>query len=503
MAEVSDIVRVSATIRPRGTVRREHGRTLFLTSGSGLPASGSDGRVAPFARLADVQEAFPGNDAVTNAAEKYFAQTPHPKNFLVGRWRKAAVPWVLRSGVLSSADIAAISGDSRTNAVDVDVAFSGAANKHLTAINLSSVASGSALAGKLQTALQGVRAAPFTAAAVTVDFANSRLEIRMTTAPGVPPYFIDKTNNYPLATALKLTQAAGAEYHPGGAKQTISDALDELRDADDSWYFLVLESAEADSTNQLEASAWAQTNEVMLVADSHAAAGPAGNAGALQTLSQTARSRTAVIWSAHEDYKAVSLAARLSSVDFDGRATLITAKFRTLPGCKADVLTPTQRDTLDKRRCNYYTAFGGTNVVAEGVTLDGSTWIDAQYWLDWIVGRIRSTVFDLLRQSGRVPLTPTGLALLRDAVSGVCHDGVRNGGIAGGTVSTAMRGEIASAVGDPSFDGNLPSGYLVYVPPLRLLSTSDRDARTAPGFRVWLKGSGAVHFADIDLTFED
>ena len=196
------------------------------------------------------------------------------------------------------------------------------------------------------------------------------------------------------------------------------------------------------------------------------------------------------------------MAARLSGVNFDGANTLITAKFKSLPGTVPDALDRAGQTELDQKRVNYYTRFGADAIFAEGWTLKPGTWIDVRYWLDWIVDEIKRRVFNLLyTQPTRLPQTDAGIASLRAEVERVCEAGVRNGGIAPGAVSEPMANDIRLATGNREFTGRLARGFLVHVDPLSSLTEADRAARNAPGMKVWLKGSGAIHFADIELVF--
>ena len=212
--------------------------------------------------------------------------------------------------------------------------------------------------------------------------------------------------------------------------------------------------------------------------------------------------RTFLVWSDVPDYKALSMCARLSSVKFDGQNTLITAKFKSLPGTIPDALNRVGQLELDRKRVNYYTRFGPEAIFAEGWTLKPGTWIDVRFWLDWIVDQIKHRVFRLLHDHPtRLPLTEAGIASLKGEVERVCEMGVRNGGIAPGFVSETVANDIRQTTGSQDFGGQLTRGFLVHVPPVAGLSDADRAARRSPPMKIWFKGSGAVHFADIELVF--
>ena len=174
-----------------------------------------------------------------------------------------------------------------------------------------------------------------------------------------------------------------------------------------------------------------------------------------------------------------------------------------MPGTKADEISASQKIELDRKRINRYTPYGDFNIYEEGVTFQTGTWIDVRYWLDWFVGAVRTDVFNLLASSPRIPQTNAGIATIVNVIEAVCRQGVANGGIAPGVVTAGMAADIRQSTGDDEFDGVLSNGYLVFVSPLASQAQADREARQSPPFRIWVKGSGAVHFVEIDITFEN
>ena len=100
----------------------------------------------------------------------------------------------------------------------------------------------------------------------------------------------------------------------------------------------------------------------------------------------------------------------------------------------------------------------------------------------------------------RIPLTPRGLGRIQATVEAVCEAGRFNGGIFPGRVSEATSNDIRRTTGS-EFDGFLGRGYLVYVTPV--VTEAQRNARQAPPTTVWLRGSGAVNFLEVTLTFSE
>ena len=202
-------------------------------------------------------------------------------------------------------------------------------------------------------------------------------------------------------------------------------------------------------------------------------------------------------------YRAVSVAARFSSIDFSRSDSLITIFGKTLPGVTPDDFTSAQIAEIGRKRGNYYVSVGGTNIVRPGVTVAPAWFMDTRLWLDWIIDRIRRDIFALLTTLARLPLTERGSARILSVINAACEVGRTNGGIAPGYVSTATQTDIQRVTGNTSFDGYLGRGYLAHVAPISTLTQAQRDAREAPPTTVWLKGSGAINFVDILLRFTE
>ena len=301
---------------------------------------------------------------------------------------------------------------------------------------------------------------------------------------------------------LGLSPQVGARMFDGADSETITQALDRLAQIDPDFYFVTLAEGIVDTDDVLEAAEWAASNDRFLLADSHEerALDPADTTSVIARLAAPRSPSASAIWSRTSDYKAVSLAARFGAVNFEGVQSLITAKFRRLYGTVPDDLTPTQAAALRERGVNWYSNVGGTPIIQEGTSFGG--WIDVQVFLDWLVTRIRENLFNALRSANRVPQTDDGIAALKEAAEDICAQGVRNGGIAPGTLAETEANAIRLATGNPDFTGFLSNGYLVHVLPVAEQPQADREARKAPPVSVWLKGSGAVHFVDIGLVFE-
>ena len=365
------------------------------------------------------------------------------------------------------------------------------------------------VASTLQTALRAVRAsarADLRSATVEFDpvgFFRVRLGFDSTSGdPYVINGFMADDAQEP-ASALGLDNTSGGGIAQGQASETIEDAMDAISGLDDGWYFVTVDPSITTGADLLSLSRWVQTKAHMLALDvmDEGVLTPNESTSLAAQLSALEQQRTFLVWSRTRDSKALSLAGRLSSVNFDGEDTLITPKFKSLPSTVSDIVTTAQKKELDRKWVGYYTRFGPDAIFAEGWTQSGD-WIDVRYWLDWIISAIQDEVYNLLRQHPtRVPQTAEGLASIEAAIERVCEAGRRNGGIAPGRVSEAVANDIRLAINNPDFDGFLTRGYLVVVGSIADQLEQDRNARKAPPARVWITGSGAMHSATIILTF--
>ena len=365
------------------------------------------------------------------------------------------------------------------------------------------------VASTLQTALRAVRTAARTdlrSATVEYDptgFFRVRLGFDSNTDDPYPitAFMVDSAQE--AASALGLDSASGGSIAQGQASETIEGAMDVISGLDDSWYFVTVDSGIRLGADLLALSRWVQAKTHMLALDvvDEGVLTPNESTSLAAQLSALEQQRTFLVWSRTRDSKALSLAGRLSSVNFEGQNTLITPKFKSLPGTNPDIVTAGQKEELDRKWVGYYTRFGPDAIFAEGWTQAGD-WIDVRYWLDWITKATQSEVYTLLRQHPtRVPQTAEGLASIEAAIERVCEAGRRNGGIAPGRVSEAVANDIRLASNNPAFEGFLPTGYLVAIGSIADQLQIHRDARVSPTIRVWLKGSGAMHHITIGLVF--
>ncbi len=497
---VSSIVQVSASIVEQGLLRREFGISLFLTTDETLP--GGSGRVQRFADFNSVASVFAVGSEPYEAANVYFQQSPFPKNLVIGRFIDIDIPAILVGGNHTTlAAFQAISDGTFTmffDGVDTDII----AVDFSTDLSFADVAA--TLSAKLVTA--GVDYA------VTYDVIEKAFVITgtMVGTPNTLSFATPQGTGTDLSGLLGWTAATGGTLQQGQDEETIEQAITAIQALDNSWYFITLETPLWDTQAVLDVSAFIAAQPFMFFAESTdlGVLTTGENTSNFALIAALAPDRTVMTWSRTEDYKGLSAAARLGSTNYAGSSTVITLKFKKLPGTIADDINPTEKTELDRKNVNGYFIFSTVAsqdaIYSEGITAKSGVFADVRAFVDFFVDAIQVSEFDLLVQSPtKVPQTPAGVAALESVATNVCNQSVRNGGIAAGQLSPALTLDVQQSTGAADFDGFLVSGFLIHTTPLADQSQSDRNERKAPPMKIWLKGSGAFHFIDISILFEN
>lgn len=501
MPEISKIVRVSSQITGGGVLRRDFGIMLFITTDKSVLGTGSN-RIVEIANTDDATIFELGTEPRT-ALDILYQQIPFPKNTIVGRWIDEDVPAEIEGGSPSTFAV--------LNAIN-DASFE-CKGEDFTAIDLTVPSDLDGIATAIQTALRTGTDADFTDATCTYNVTEARFEVTTGTSVGASATLTVFSPTDPLVgtdVSELLGLGTTATLNQGADEETITEAIEAIIALNDSPYFITVENTIVDFDTLNEVRVWVSSRAYMFFMDNFEAGAltPGESASVLAQFFAFQPERVAAMWSATKDYKALSFAGRFSSVNFSGSNTIITGNLKELPGTLSDDINTTEQGALEEKYSNYYAPFFSTgspsvNGVFNGTAMKPSIWIDVRYFLDWAVNAIRVDVFNLLRNSNKVPQTEAGVAAIQGVIEDIMIQAVRNGGIAPGQLSAEAELDVQLSTGNSDFDGFLTTGYLIYAPGIFTMSQSDRNQRKAPPFKVWMKGSGAIHEVDIALIFEN
>ena len=156
-----------------------------------------------------------------------------------------------------------------------------------------------------------------------------------------------------------------------------------------------------------------------------------------------------------------------------GRWTLC---YKTLAGCTADQLTPTQSTNVRAKYFNTYEVIGGVSIVRWGTTSSGE-YLDYIVFMDWLKSRLSEAVFGLFVNSAKVSYDRDGFAAIQDAMTAVFKEG------------QVKDANGIQAITDYSEDSNKVQngGYWIEFPRLEDIAAADKQNRLLQNvkFAVW------------------
>lgn len=481
---VSDVVEVDILMAPRAAQMRNFGSLLVL---------GSSDVISPLERMRtytsfDAVEADFGTEAPeTQAAQRYYSQSPQPKDLYVGRWVKDAAAGELQGGILTQTqqDMAlftAVTDGSMKITIDGTL-------KTITGVTFAAESNLNGVAARVADKLP--------TATVVWDASAGRFVVtsKTTGATSAVSFAQANTSGTDLSALMHLTQDDGAKTAAGLPAESLTDCVALMAEFSAKWYGLTL----ADSGVQLaDAVAVAKLIEAQspsrifgyTVQDGNAT-DPQSDGDIAAQLSAANLGRTLTQYSGSDPYAAPSLMGRAFSVNFNGNNTTITLKFKQEPGITAEFLTSTQAKALKAKNCNVFVNYNNdTAIIQEGVMCNGD-FIDERHGLDWLQNFLQTNLYNLFYTSTtKIPQTDAGNTRLLANVEASMDQAVDNGLIAPGVWNGGPIGHLSP--GDM-----LTKGYYVWMDAIDTQAQSDREARKAVPIQVACKLAGAVHFADV------
>lgn len=485
---VSKVVKVNILSSPTFPARKGFGLLNIIGNSTKLPVGN---RIRFYSDMDAVAADFSSTDEEYKAATVFFSQSPRPTEVAISRRFDVAVPGELLCSVNYEPLIA--NWQAVTNG-GFDIKLDGV-NKQITALNLSAAANLNAVASAIQTKLAAA------AAGTTCIFNGTRFIIRSGTvgATSTVDYTTAPTgvgSPTDIGSLLGSRTADLGIMTAGAAIETIAGTLDALQDINQSWYGFTF-TKEVTEQNLKDAAAWGEAR-VKIFGFTTSASNVLDQAATNDIASYMKSNlydRTFYVWDNNDPYQIVSAFARAFTVNFNEQNSTLTLKFKQLPGTSPITITESQRQALLLKNCNYYTYFGDSAMLAEGVMASGK-FFDERHGLDWLQNAIETNVFGyMFTRTTKVPQTDKGVASLIQQVEKACREGVNNGLLAPGQWNGNDLGEMRSGM-------YLSKGYYVYAQPVAEQNQSDREARKAPPIQAIIKGGGAIHFADITVTFE-
>lgn len=481
---VSDVVEVDILMAPRAAQMRNFGSLLVL---------GSSDVISPLERMR-TYTSFPAVEAdfgteapETQAAQRYYSQSPKPKDLYVGRWVKEAAAGELQGGILTQAqqDIAAfIAVTDGAMKITVD-----GTQKSITGVTFAAESNLNGVAARVADKL--------TTATVVWDDAMERFVVtsKTTGETSTVSFAQAGASGTDLSALMHLTQADGAKNAAGLPAESLTDCVALMAEFSAKWYGLTLADSDVDLADAVAVAKLIEAQSPSRIfgytVQDGEATDPQSTTDIAATLSSANLGRSLTQYSGTDLYAAASLMGRAFSVNFNGNNTTITLKFKQEPGITAEFLTPTKAKALKAKNCNVFVNYNNdTAIIQEGVMCNGD-FIDERHGLDWLQNFLQTNLYNKLYTSTtKVPQTDAGNTSLLANVEASMDQAVDNGLIAPGVWNGGPIGHLAT--GDM-----LTKGYYVWMDSIDTQAQSDREARKAVPIQVACKLAGAVHFADV------
>lgn len=488
---VSRVVSVAVQLTPAAAQSQALNNLLLLGTSSVIdPVE----RYRTYLTVGAVAADFGTSADEYKAALRWFAQAPQPTSLLIGRFVDTASRGGLKGGVLTPTQQLMATWNAITTGA-FKIVKDGAAAVAVGPMSFAGAANLNAVAAIIQ-------AAAGMPAGVTViwNATYQRFEFESNTvgATSAIGYLQAPATGTDISGTVGGLAASGGYVYQGMAAETLPAALALFDDQYGQRFYGIGLMASTVPASVLAAAAYVE------------AAGPkrilfhttqdVGTLSGVSTLDlayqlkQLAYKRTFTQYSGTAPYAAMSAAARILGVNYEGDQTTITLKFKQEPGVIAENLSVTQALAAEAKNANLFIAYeNNTSILEQGVMASGD-FTDIITGADWLATTIQRDVWNLFYSSNsKIPQTDDGANLIQAAVEARCIQAVTNGLAAGGVWNAGGFGVLNQ--GD-----YLAKGYYVYVMPMRLQPQADRTQRKCPPIQIAIKLAGAIHSADLTIN---
>jgi hypothetical protein len=448
------------------------------------------GSIVSMPSQAAVAAYFGASSAEAALASNYFLgydnSSVKPGGLLFWQYPTAPVGAYLRGGnvgaVLTLVQLQALSG---TVIATIDGTL-----KTSTTINMSGVASFSAAAALIATALTATVTYDSVAGAFVVASGTTGVTSTMTYATGT------------ISAALLLTQASGAVVSQGaiaGVPGT-SMAAAVLQSTNWASFFTTFEPI---SSDKVLFAAWTNgtgNRYAYIMWDTASAGTVSGDtSSSAYLIKQATYSGTVPLYAPFANY-AAALSGYIGALNFGQRNGRATMAFRTQSGLGATVTDAGTAANLLANGYNYVGLYATANqtftFMYNGSITGPFAWIDSFVDQIWLNNQLQLALVTLLTGAGSVPYNADGYALIAAACNDPITAAVRFGAIRTGvTLSALQTAQVNSAAG-VAIDAVLfqRGWYLQVLDP----GAQVRGVRGTPNCTLWYMDGGSVQ--RINLT---
>lgn len=480
MVDIVNIVNVSIAAQGRKLGFYNVNNVMLLSDETPIADFGTD-KYRAYVSANDVKNDFGSESMTYKMALAAFAQTPNMLagngQLLIGLMEKTPVPATKATGSISfsgqptAADTITIG--SNTYVFDTDIT----------------------IGADLEETIGNIVAATWTNVDVTATADGIAIEASSAGAAG---------NTIGIACDSSTATVSGA-YLQGGTDAT--EDIEPLADAISRMSALVyfggvLTTKDMADSEMIEASDTVQAMDCILLLPSNDYT-DMEEGGLFATIINKGNYKTKCLLYTISKEKAYIMAAAYAgrgfATNYSAQNSCITMNLKDLATIEADTgISQTLYNKAKTLGVDLYTDIEGLPKVISNSGLVGE-YFDQLINRLWFTQTVKVEVFNTLAgTNSKIPQTEAGMNSLKNAVRGVCERAVNNGFLAPGKWNSADKfGNIEDFVRNIA-----DNGYYIYSSPIADQSQTEREARKAPVMQVAGKEAGAIHSADLILSFE-
>jgi hypothetical protein len=428
-------------------------------------------------------------------AIEYFQQTPQPSQLIIGRWAQTAASGQLVGGTLTAAQAAITTWQAITTG---SVSFTvDSTPRALSALSFAGVYNLNGVASVIQTAL--VAAGATGATFVYNSSFNYFVLTSGTTGASSSVSFATATGTgSDISAMLAMTATSSGAYIAAGAIAESALTAVVLFDSiiGQQFYGLCVPSAsdtdDVAIANYIEAGVnkhtyWITSNEAAMLTSTD-------TTSILHTLKSQGLRKSFVQYSSSNPYAVISAMAKAINIDYTGSATASILMYKSEPGVIPENLNSTQLGNLVGQFGNVFVQYNNGTAILQNGTMTSGDFADTILGTDAFFLGIQNALYNTLyTATTKIPQTDAGMAILGNAIAGVCRQFVRNGFLAPGVWTNPGFGTLLQ-------NDFLPQGFYIYAPLVANQSLADRSARKSVSFQIGAKLAGAVQTVQFALT---
>ena len=310
----------------------------------------------------------------------------------------------------------------------------------------------------------------------------------------------------PLATALNLTAAQGAQVSPGSAAAVAATFMDLLTSTNSDWAtFTTLWEPTSALKQALAAWATLKNDRYGFVLWSTEANDlvPNATAGTFYLLSLAGADGVYYTYApVNGANKAAFIMGAAASINFNAAGGRRNFAFLTQTGLAPDVVDLTQATILRAKGINFYGRLSGTktsfNRELPGAVTGKFLWFDSFINQLWLNDGLKTALFALLANAPNIPYNPAGYGQISEALSAPIQAALAFGAIqAGVPLSEAQASRANNQAGVKVSDTLQRVGWALVI---QSASPAVRAARGSPTILFFYTDGGSVQSLNLTST---